>query len=62
MDENVNVDVAEECDYNCLKNKIKTVLRRYFEADDNGEPNKEFDANYTAQDAIDDIHDIVGDI
>jgi hypothetical protein len=55
-------DYTEELDYNALKNKIKDVLRRYFETDDDGEPNKEFDDGYTAQQAIDDIHDIVGDI
>ena len=47
------------------KNKIETiknVLRRYFDYDDNGNPTKEFDENFTAQDAIDEIHDIVGDI
>lgn len=55
-------DYTEEVDYNALKNRIKAVLRRYFEVDDDGEPNKEFDDDYTAQQAIDDIHDIVGDI
>lgn len=55
-------DYTEELDYNALKNKIKDVLRRYFETDDDGEPNEEFDDGYTAQQAIDDIHDIVGDI
>lgn len=48
--------------YGALTDKIKSVLRRYFEIDDNGELNKEFDDDYTAQAAIDDIHDIVGDI
>ena len=46
---------------NC-KAKIRKVLRRYFECNDNGDPNKEHDPDYTAQDAIDDIHDIVGEI
>ncbi len=55
-------DYTKELDYNALKNKIKGVLRRYFETDDSGNANKEFDDNYTAQNAIDDIHDIVGDI
>lgn len=55
-------DYTEELDYNALKNKIKGVLRRYFETDDCGNDNKEFDDSYTAQQAIDDIHDIVGDI
>lgn len=55
-------DCAVEVDGNALTDKIKSVLRRYFEVDDNGEPNKEFDEYYTAHAAIDDIHDIVGDI
>lgn len=62
MPEDINVDNAEECDYNYLKSKIRGVLKRYFECDDNGDPNKEHDPDYTAQDAIDDIHDIIGDI
>lgn len=48
--------------YVALTDKIKSVLRRYFEVDDNGEPNEEFDEDYTAHAAIDDIHDIVGGI
>lgn len=56
------IDYTEELDYNALKNKIKDVLHRYFETDDNGDDNKEFDDSYTAQQALDDIHDIVGDI
>lgn len=53
---------TEELDCNALKNKIKNILRRYFDINDNGDPNPEFDEYYTAQQAIDDIHDIVGDI
>lgn len=30
--------------------------------DDCGDPNEEYDSDYTAQDAIDDIHEIVGEI
>ena len=56
------IDCTEELDYNALKNKIKAVLRRYFETNDDGEPNEEFDDGYTAQQAVDDIHDIVGEI
>lgn len=55
-------DYSAECDYNTLKNKIKKVLKRYFECDDYGDPNKEHDPDYTAQDAIDDIHEIIGEI
>ena len=62
MADNVNIDVAEDCDYNYLKNRIIEVLRRYFETDDSGDFNKKHDDSYTAQDAIDDIHEIVGEI
>lgn len=55
-------DYSEECDYNALKNEIKKILRKYFECDDSGEMNTNYDPNYSAQDAIDDIHDLVGDI
>lgn len=58
----IEPDYSEDCDYNCLKKKIAGVLRRYFDYDDNGDPNPEFDDTYTAQAAIDDIHAIVGDI
>ena len=55
-------DYTEELDRNALKNKIKAVLRRYFDTDDSGEPTPEFDEYLTAQEAIDEIHEIVGDI
>lgn len=42
--------------------QIKEVLRRYFECDDSGNPNPDFDDCMSAQDAIDEIHSIVGDI
>ena len=45
-----------------IKLNIKRVLRRYFECDDNGNPNPEYDSYFTAQAALDEIHDIVGDI
>ena len=47
---------------NDIKSKIVTVLRRYFEWNDTGDPNSEYDANFSAQDAIEEIHDIVGEI
>lgn len=55
-------DYTEELDYNALKNKIKAVLRRHLPTDDNGEPNEEFDDCFTAEEAIDEIYDIVGGI
>ncbi len=42
--------------------EIRNVLRRYFETDDNGKDNPEYDPDFSAQDAIDEIHDIVGSI
>ena len=42
--------------------RIKNVLRRYFEVDDNGEVSKTYDENFAAADAINEIHEIVGKI
>ena len=55
-------DRVEARNYTGLRRQIKGVLRRYFECDDSGSPNKEYDETYSAQDAIDEIHKIVGDI
>lgn len=44
------------------EDKIRAVLRRYFEVNDNGDVNPEYDEDFTAQDAIDEIHDIIGEI
>ena len=49
-------------DSNNIKNKIKAVLRRHLPTDDNGDPNSEFDDCFTAEQAIDEIYDIVGGI
>ena len=56
------IDRTEELDYNALKNKIKTVLRRYLPTDDNGNSNPEFDDSFTSEQAIDEIYDVVGGI
>ena len=45
-----------------LVEKIKAIMRRYFECDDNGNPNPTFDEYYTAQEVVDDIKDLVGEI
>ena len=45
-----------------VEEQIKAVLRRYFEVNDNGDTNPEHDERFTASDAIDNIHSIVGDI
>ncbi len=56
------IDYSEECDYNALKNGIKQILLKYFECDDSGDQSPFHDPDYSAQDAIDDIHDLIGDI
>jgi hypothetical protein len=45
-----------------LVKKIKAILRWYFIYDDNGDPNPTFNEYYTAEEAIDDIKDLVGEI
>lgn len=45
-----------------LVERIKEIMRRYFISDDNGNPNPTFDEYYTAEEAIDDIKDLVGEI
>ena len=62
MPEDINFDVAEDCDYNHLKRAIAAVLRKYYEYDDDGVPTKEYDKDFSAQDALDEIHEIVGEI
>ena len=55
-------DCSKECDYNYLKKQIANVLRKYFQYNDRGEPNDEYDPNFTPQDALDEIHEIIGSI
>ena len=55
-------DYADTCDYNYLKKQIKDVLRKYFEYNDYGEPNDAYDPNLDALAALDEIHEIVGEI
>lgn len=62
MDDDFNFDYSEECDYNALKKSIAKVLRKYFRYDDNGTPTDEYDPSYSATGALNDIHDIIGDI
>lgn len=66
IDVNKFAIINEEQFWNALTGdpleKIRNVLRRYFETDDNDNPNKEYDENYCAQAAINDIHSIVGNI
>lgn len=47
---------------NDFAEEIRHLLRRYFECDDNGDPNVEHDPDYTAQNFVDDVHDLVGNI
>ena len=44
------------------KEKLRKLLRRYFETDDNGDPIPEHDPNYSLQDCVDDVHFLVGRI
>lgn len=44
---------------NDVINQIKKVLSKYFEVDECGNPNKDYDECFSAQDAIDEIRDIV---
>lgn len=55
-------DYSEECDYNYLKKQIADVLRKYFQYNDCGEPNDEYDPDFAPQDALDEIHEIIGNI
>lgn len=50
------VEVTEEN----LREKIAAVFRRYCECDDIGNRNPQFDDTYTAQEAMDEIHLIIG--
>lgn len=52
----------ELVDEDDLVEEIRTVLRRYFETNDDGKNNPEYDPDFSAQDAIDEIHDIIGNI
>lgn len=45
-----------------LVEKIKAIMRRYFEWNDNGDSNPTFDEYYTAEEVVDDIKDLVGEI
>ena len=47
---------------NGLVEKLRKLLRRYFETDVNGDPIPEYDPNYSAQDFVDDVHFLVGRI
>ena len=47
---------------NDFAEEIRRLLRRYFECNDNGDQNPEHDPDYTAQNFVDDIHELVGNI
>lgn len=44
-----------------LIERLKGVLRKYFETDDNGHKNKEYLSYFAASDAIDEIEEIIDD-
>ena len=56
-----NVQRKKQMNKNKIE-RIKNVLRRYFDTDDNGEVSKTFNEYFTASEAIDEIHEIVGNI
>ena len=45
-----------------LKKQIANVLRKCFPYNDRGEPNDEYDLDFTPQDALDEIHEMIGNI
>jgi hypothetical protein len=60
--DNFNYDYAGECDYNYLKKQIAGVLRKYFEYNNDGDLNPEYDENLSPVDALAEIRDIIGEI
>lgn len=60
MEDDIFDKITDYAEYNALKNKIRAVLRRYFEVDDNGNPNPEYDESFEPQAAIDEIYEIIG--
>lgn len=44
-----------------MKNAIVSVFRKYFECDDFGHANPEYWEGFSAQDALEEIHEIIGD-
>ena len=61
-DEDDNVLDDQYPSVNDFAEEIRHLLRRYFECDDNGDKNAEYDPDYSAQDCIDDIRELVGNI
>ena len=57
-----NTDDCQQPSDNDLAEKIRKLLRHYFETDDNGDPIPEHDPNYTLLDFVDDVHFLVGRI
>lgn len=51
-------DGAEEAN---MINDIRKVLAKYFEEHSNGAPSETYDSYFSAQDAIDEIVDIIGE-
>lgn len=45
-----------------IKSQVADVLRKYFICDDNYNHNEAYDENFSAEDAIDAIHKIIGSI
>lgn len=62
LDDDDNVLDDRYPSVNDFAEEIRHLLRRYFECNDNGDQNPEHDPDYTAQNFIDDIHELVGNI
>lgn len=54
--------MTKAADYKTLKEGIQKILLKYFDTNDAGEVSPLYDEDYSAQEAIDDIHDLVGEI
>ena len=58
-------DYAEECDYYSLRSRISEVLRRYYKIDyhcDIDEAGNQVYDDYQAEQALEDIKDIIGEL
>lgn len=54
--------MTKATNYQTLKEGIQKILLKYFDTTDAGESSPLWDEDYTAQEAIDDIHELVGEI
>ena len=62
LDDDDNVLDDRYPSVNDFAEEIRHLLRRYFECNDNGDPNPEYDEIFEPQSALDAIHEIIGKI